>query len=530
MSKTITLTVTKPTQTPILQTQPVQKIEELKLRPWQEPWGARARDILMKYHGYCDTSEMGAGKTCLALWLAKQFNFRIMVVCPKTVKSGWVNKAALYGVEIVKDTEGKPFVHTYEKLASTKGNQPKHGFLTRIDHKTEGGIEQVSFGTTEKYRNILDQGVLLVLDEIHKIKNATLGYKACSVLMECLIGRGGTSRYALIGGTPLDDVPQAVHRLRLIGFIQSPRLYFPDPTTGALRLEGLQELINVCNNMDLMKTQEIVATHSPIRKTKINKLCHDLYCQVVKKTIIGAMVRPQEEGVFDIKNGFYKIDPIHQKKYEKAIADLVTATGYDEATGEIKPMPANGLGLLTKSLVAIENVSAPDMARVTTKILQTVAGSKVILGVNYTTSIVELAKFLIMYSPIIFYGDTKEKDREILVHKFNTDPKCRVFIMNTKVGGVGIDLHDTVGNAPRYMLLSPSYHMIDIAQATYRINRDGAIGPRVVRMFYGKGFGKTQSNILTKLSMRSGFTKEGLDPAVAAVIKLPCDYQNEEEQ
>lgn len=506
-------------------------VQQIDLKDWQKPWAERAKQILLSHHGFVDTSKPGSGKTILTLWIAKQFGFRILVVCPKSVVGYWKEKADMYGVSFADQRDG---VITFESLASTEGHQPKHSLLTRRDITTDGGVKQVVFGTTQYFRDLVSQGILLVVDEIHKIKNLTCSHKAIGCLMECLIGTGGMSRFALLGGTPNDDIKQIVNFLRLIGYIQSPRLFFPDPQTGIYRLEGLQELINVCNTMNLARTTEIHNAHLPINKKKGPDLCYQLYTQIIKGTIAGGMVNPDEDKEsFSVKNGFFKISKENLKRYQDAVNEMMTATNYNPETGEINPAVngINGLALLTKSMVTSEGAKAPDMARIVTKKLQEKPKCKAVIAVNHTNTIMELAKLLLFYSPVILNGDVKEKDRNALITKFNKDAKCRVIIMNTKVGGVGINLHnDSDPDGSRFMLISPSYHMIDIVQATYRIHRTGAMGRRDVRIFYGKELGKIETGILTAMARRSPQLKGMLAEEVANDIKLPGEYEVEEEQ
>ena len=87
---------------------------------------------------------------------------------------------------------------TYESLRSRKHDQPRHGLLTRIDeldteHKkdeqsnhsgTNSGTNRVQFAATPLFLQMCDEGLLLVFDEIQKIKNNSAQQKACQALVE----------------------------------------------------------------------------------------------------------------------------------------------------------------------------------------------------------------------------------------------------------------------------------------------------------------------------------------------------------
>ena len=60
-------------------------------------------------------------------------------------------------------------------------------------------------------------------------------------------------------------------------------------------------------------------------------------------------------------------------------------------------------------------------------------------------------------------------------------------IANIRAGGVGISLHDTIGNFGRVSLISPTWSSIELKQALGRIDRAGARTPCIQRIVYCKG-------------------------------------------
>ena len=172
-------------------------IKELRLMPWQVDWANRAHQILLRNHGYIDTSRMRSGKTYIVLWLAKMFGFKLLIVCPVIVIDVWRKAAAEYGVELID-------VISYQTLRSQKNRQPKHGLLHRHDNTTYGGVRQVHFSPTQEYLNMVEHGTMVVCDEFQNIKNNSNQYKACTALINPIVTGGGRSRFALLSGTPID--------------------------------------------------------------------------------------------------------------------------------------------------------------------------------------------------------------------------------------------------------------------------------------------------------------------------------------
>jgi SWI/SNF-related matrix-associated actin-dependent regulator 1 of chromatin subfamily A len=65
---------------------------------------------------------------------------------------------------------------------------------------------------------------------------------------------------------------------------------------------------------------------------------------------------------------------------------------------------------------------------------------KIFLAANHHDVIDRLAQGLLKYYPVVLTGYTKTQDRQTAVDRFQTDPKCRVFIGSITAAGVGITL------------------------------------------------------------------------------------------
>ena len=502
-----------PIPTPVTM-RPVRR--ELELRPWQVDWAHRAHNILLANHGYIDTSRMRSGKTYVTLWLAKQFGFRLFIVCPATIIDVWRRTAAEYGVEVVD-------IVSYQSLRSQKNRQPKHGYLDRHDNITEGGIHQVNFTPTRGYLNLVEQGVMVVCDEIQNIKNNSAQYKACNALIRPIISAGGRSRFGLLSGTPFDKEEHAVNLLKLIGYIRAHRLYNYIRETRELVLEGMQELIDACRFINREETERVLA-EIPQVKGKMNHLCYTLYTRVVKANLSGAMTAPTDiTGRFDVGNGFYNMTEDRAEQLRAAIDELAQAVRYNERTGAVT-MNADNIGRVTSALVHIENAKAYDWARVGTGLLMADPRLKLVISVNYTSTIDEIKNLMLFFNPLVLNGKIVPRKRSEIVRQFNEDPARRVIIMNTAVGGVGISLYRANVDEPRYTLMSPSYKLLEVTQAAARTYGPGMQADATVRMFYGNGTGNLETGILTALARKSEILKGTLEDNIRDTLVLPGDY------
>jgi hypothetical protein len=497
---------------------PVAQPQEITLFDWQVNWANRAYDIVLRNHGYIDTSRMRAGKTVVLMWLAKRFGFRLIVIGPVSVETVWRREAAKYGVEIIT------FI-SYPSLRSKRGFQPKHGLLDRFDNVTEGGVKQVSFAPTRTYTDFIEQGVMVVCDEIQNIKNNSSQYKACSALLRPIIA-GGRSRFALLSGTPFDKEEHAVNLLRLIGYIRAYRLYSVHPSTREVTLEGMQELIDACRFINAAETDRVVA-EVPLVGKQMNHLAYLLYIRVVKTGISGAMAAPVlTEGQYDVKNGLYAMTALRGQQLNNAVTDLARVIQFNPDTGAVTLTQQN-LGDRTSALVRIENAKVDDFARVATSILTADPRNKVIISLNYTTTIDELRPLLIMYNPLTYNGQvTNKKKRAEIVRAFVEDANRRVLIMNTALG-VGISLYSTLPDHPVYMLMSPTYKLLDAAQTAARVYGPGMVSKATVRMFYGQGAGELEMRILSALARKTQVLKGTLEEVVTRDLVLPGDYETE---
>jgi len=497
------------------------EMKELVLGDWQVKWANKAENILMKNYGYIDTSNPGSGKTFIVLWLARIFGFKLLIICPKIVIGMWTREAQTYGVEIIN-------ILSYQKLCGKRGKGLKHLLLNRIDTVTAGNKKFTSFTPSETYNELLKNKIMLICDEFQMIKNDNIQHKSCNALISPIIKGGGQSRFGLISGTPLSEEDQIVNLLRIIGYIKSYRLY--NNVKGEITPDGLQELIDSCRSIDAETTNKILSENVMI-KSEIHHICFLLYINVVKSKISGAMPTPTNiVGNFDVANGFYNIEHNRARNLQLAIGNLervtrnilirrMNAEGKEEEIIEEK----RNLGAITNALVEIEKAKAFDIARVAKKILTANIHNKVIICINYInekSGFKEIKENLINYTPLILIGEVKNKDN--VIHQFNNNPTRRLLIMNTAVGGVGISLHDTVGTFPRFMLISPNYKLLNIAQAANRIYRYGTLSDATVRMFYGKG--RNEIKILQALARGTKVLQGMLEEENLKQIILPGDY------
>ena len=527
---------------------------DIILREWQIEWYGKARNILLGNHFYIDTSPMRSGKTIIALKLAKDFDLELMVICPLTTKNYWKNSADRYGVKLFTDPVN------YESLVRGTKNDIVKYYLERKANKTH-----VNFVATKAYKEALKKrNILLILDEEQMIKNDCLQHKACNALIEPIITGVSSSRFGILSGTLIDKPEQIINLFRTIGYIKASKLYVNNKTAKRIELDGTQELINVCKQInfagtDKFLTKTMIPTSGIDKKIKeeIDNFCFGLYLEVIKPKVAGAMSAPTTaKGELHVRNGYFHIAPQKAKQLTNALEELKYSSGYknksksrsedEEGNGEEPKSKLSGNYM--RSLVQIEKSKLLDMARVAKKILSSEPTNKVVITINYTGpetgNLEELLGYLKEYDPLIITGKTTANKRDVIIKSFNDDPTKRVLIANPKTISVGISL---VGPGQRYMLISPSSKLMEIVQLSARIYGDQLQVDSYVYIFYGIVEGNLEANILqfmgTKkmgankidtsikdiLEKKSDVLGRMQEDEIRRNMKLPSDYQDEYE-
>lgn len=479
----------------------------LELLPKQVSHFNRVCDVLTRYAGYIDTSQTGSGKSYIVMAVAIKFQFPLIIICPKGAIEQWESLAKQYGVHVY-------IVLTYDSLRSTKGHQPSHGLLSRFDDTTKK--DKVQFFPTELLKSILAYGVLIVFDEFHSIKNDSDRHKAASAITRQILLTGGNARFAALSASPFDKEEHAVHMVKFLGLIRYQKMFMTDQATKEFRGLGIEELIQVAKKYDA-KTTELILLQFPPSKSMINKLTFKLFSEVILKNIGSTMPPPDIQFEKDVANGYYIMSEADITLLTTGIKTLSIATNYDDANRTVDTKNID-LGGIQKSLMQIEESKIPTFTRLAKSVLEGNSKSKVIIYVNYKDTIEKLAINLQQFSPMTMQGKDSQKTRDQIRVAFNSSPYFRLLISNTIVGGQSINLHDTVGDAPRTVFISPSYSIIQLHQATGRVHRVGLKSKATIRFVFGKEASK-EMHILDALARKKDVLR--------GVILTPLEEEEE---
>lgn len=481
-----------------------------------------------------NASPTGSGKTYVTCALAKHHGLPMIVIGPKSSQFTWVKVANEFDVDLT--------FHTYAALrgrADRKREQKPYGaihkeildLLVRTDTRTESNTgatttNQVSYSPMQGYLTLVNQGVLLVIDECHHLKNASDQNFAVRALIQPL-AKSGTlepqtkSRAIFLSATPFDKDEHSVNMCRAMGLIHHRNLAAIDEW-GIVTLYGLDELGKICQMLDETKTIDIFVKYD-LNIKNYSKVVYELYVNVIKQKLVTSLPPPSFDYSFDVKNGFYKMAEMDRKKLVAGIENLAKAATYSKQNDAIGDFKSVNWGKINSAMLDIEKAKLHIFVRATSDFLEESNGNKVAIFVQFRSSVEFLSEMLQCYGVATFTGNLTSEERVSALESFqNKATDTRVFISTIGAGKESISLHDIHGAQPRLTLTVANYSPTDLHQISGRTNRKGRLSPATVRVVYGKD--TYENKILNALARKSNVIKSTLDKVEG--ITLPGDYEN----
>ena len=427
-----------------------------------------ACDILMKEFGYLDTSQMGSGKTVLTLAVAATFQYKLIVICSLSLIAPWKKEAEKYGVEILH-------IMTYDTLRGSTRNPPKHNLCRLNKVYNEGQDEEKKenmYIATKYFRELCVDGILLIIDEVHKVKNeATSSLKAVHSLVRCVVDSDARSRIALLGETPVDKPEYTPSICKLLGIVRADKMYTYNSHLREYIHEGILELIEKAKSYDENLTEKVVG-FGAYDKVELEALCHNLYVEVIKSHVSFGMTPPPNccQAKKICRNAYYDMNDVDVEKLREGVSMLSNATRYRSDTnsiGTVQSFPA-----VMKALTMIEHSKVNTSIRLARQTLNDNPQAKVLLFFSFIEDMKRATDKLKEFNPMLMYGSTSTYERTQIEERFQKpSKKYRLLISNPSVGGIGLNLDDRDGSWPRFMFIIPSFHFINLHQCTGRIYR-----------------------------------------------------------
>ncbi|KAH8598312.1 putative DNA repair and recombination protein RAD26 [Bisporella sp. PMI_857] len=428
--------------------------------------------------------EMGLGKTIqmisflAGLHYSKKLNNPIIVVAPATVLRQWVNEFHRWWPPLrvsILHSSGSGMLNVSnegriedieERYGNTDKTPPKsHKAAKRIVDRVvqHGHVLVTTYAGLQTYSDVLIpvNWDYAVLDEGHKIRNPNT-----AITIHCKELR--TANRVILSGTPMQN--NLVELWSLFDFVFPMRLgtlvNFRQAFEVPIKIGGYANATNLQVLTATKCAETLKAAISPylLQRLKVDvasdlpkKSEQVLFCKLTKPQRQAYEMFLSSEEMTSIANGqrntLYGIDILRKVCNHPDLLDpsLRRKPGYKWGNPN-----KSGKMQVVKALL--------DMWKR--------FGHKTLLfsqGTQMLDIIEEFVKGLDGFNYLRMDGKTSVKDRQSLVDQFNNDPDLHVFLLTTKVGGLGVNLT----GANRVIIFDPDWNPSTDVQARERAWRLG---------------------------------------------------------
>ncbi len=488
---------------------------EIILTEDQEENVKRTNEIANSHALILDTSPTGSGKTIMVADFIRRRNIKnAIIVCNNSVQADhWKLHKERYNLPII-------LIITYDSLRGSKTvltPEGKRMVSNRLLYKVGDDI----FEPTEYFMSLVEQGLCLIADECHSIKNDRAKTAAFKALSRYITMRSRTQPYPFyrswsyfLSMTPFDKPEHCVNFLFTCGIISSPELYskINDKPTGIL------ELFEYCKFFNPQKTNSIWALYD-VKANNVSEIAYKLTVDVFLR-LISTFTKNSQNGYkskqsiyyayFDIPNEGHLMmkralaminSPV--KNFDvnnfdvNSLSDQMQKLNHSETTQYMseqqlfKYKQNEEIARLFSYISMGENINNRHgvihgtitchtiktyyiLCGFIHHLFQTIPNVKINVFLDYKESINIIMKFLEFYKPAKITGDsecTKERRREI-INKFNEpNDELRLLIIISQIGSDSIELDDKHGNFPRVGLGFPDFYYSRFFQCPGRNQR-----------------------------------------------------------
>jgi DNA excision repair protein ERCC-6 len=431
--------------------------------------------------------EMGLGKTIQAISFVAGLHYSkllvkpVIVVCPATVMKQWVNEFHRWWPALrvsILHTSGSGMLDTrredrleremelrsygdYDQTLTGAGKQAKK-ILEKV--KRDGHVLVTTYSGLQTYSEFLipTEWECAILDEGHKIRNPNTSITIHSKELR-------TPNRIILSGTPMQN--NLTELWSLFDFVFPMRLgtlvnfrnqfEFPIKRGGYANASNLEfetavqcaeTLKDAVSPYLLQRFKVDVATDLPQKKEQV------LFCKLTRQQRLAYEGFLASEDMKSIASG--KRQMLYGVDYLRKICNHPDLTEHKT----LSKQPDYDYGAPNKSgkMQVVKELLS----------LWRKGGHKTLLFAQHRIMLDILQKFL-DHLPDINYrrmdGETPIKNRQDLVDEFNTNPDLHVFLLTTKVGGLGVNLT----GANRVIIYDPDWNPSTDIQARERSWRLG---------------------------------------------------------
>jgi SWI/SNF-related matrix-associated actin-dependent regulator 1 of chromatin subfamily A len=401
---------------------------------------------------------MGLGKSCQVILASDDLTPPFLIICPAVARHHWRNEFRKFSA---RGTALKiALILSRLDLPSIAGAD-----VVIISYDLALGEHRDDFDIENPLCDVIDElkkpWALVGLDECHFLKNRKAG--RTSAVYECLLPYA--ARMWAISGTPAPNYSNELWPImRAFGWTNLPywdfvKRYCTTKTNkwktvvvGSKRTDELRAIL--APNILRRRKEEVLKDLPPL-----------LFSDVV--------VAPTEVPV-EMWERYFQSYVINRDYFYK---DIERQTALIEGATAKKTVLDDGdleiLALLPSKVKELRRwvglQKALTVAEIIANELDVYAYDKIVLFAVHNCVIDVLKERLKKYKPVVINGETAASKRGAIVHKFQTDPECRVFIGNIIAAGTAI----TLTASSEIAVVEADYVPGNNAQAVMRCHRIG---------------------------------------------------------
>lgn len=431
--------------------------------------------------------EMGLGKTIqiisflAGLHYSKKLEKPVIVVAPATVLRQWVNEfhrwwpplrvsilhssgSGMLNVKNEADVEDDEESFLYRNHSRKKAPKSATAAKRIVDRVVQQGhVLVTTYAGLQTYSDLIIpvDWDYAVLDEGHKIRNPNT-----AITIHCKELR--TANRVILSGTPMQN--NLVELWSLFDFVYPMRLgtlvNFRSQFEIPIKLGGYASATNL---QILTATKCAETLKEAISPYLLQRLKKDVASDLPKKSeqvIFCKLTKPQRDAYETFLNSDDMSSILNRTRQSLFGIDILRkiCNHPDLLDPKLRKKPGYKWGNPNKS-------GKMQIVRALLEMWQK-KGDKILLfsqGVQMLDIIEEHIKSFDGFNYLRMDGSTAIKDRQTMVDSFNSDPDLHVFLLTTKVGGLGVNLT----GANRVIIFDPDWNPSTDVQARERAWRLG---------------------------------------------------------
>jgi SNF2 family DNA or RNA helicase len=398
-----------------------------------EPWAHQKEAIRRAetLQNFALFFEMGTGKTGTTINIIRskcnqaRRMMRTLILCPPIVVKNWRKEFELHSKvrpdQILLLTGSGKYRLKRFRASVEEGSKPGHGLVVVTNYET--------LLMSEVFSAILTwQPEILVCDESHKCKDS----KAKRTKLAIELSRVAKHRY-LLTGTPVLNSPMDLFSQFLIldqgetfgkNFFMFRARYFRDKNSGMprdryfpdwqIRPGALEEINHAISASGMRVTKDECLDLPPL----------------VRQTILVGMTPDQARMYREMKKDFIAF--MNDKAVTATLAMTKALRLMQIASGYVKTVEGEE--------IALEDT--PKMVALSELLSEITPSHKVLVWACWRKNYAEIRRVCdrLGLDTVEIHGDVNISTRDEAVERFNSDPRCRVFIGHPGAAGIGINL------------------------------------------------------------------------------------------